>query len=354
LVQRYFQAASGRPLDTFAAGRIVFGRWGGTDEKYAGEEVIVRRIADDRLEIHGHGGTAASSAIIDALARSGAKRADWRTSPHLLDPDPIRAAAVVALARAATSRAAIVLLDQHAGALRAELESVRAALVDGQAGLAATRLHDLTARSSCGLHLTTPWRVVLAGRPNVGKSSLLNALVGYRRAIVHDQPGTTRDIVVANTAIDGWSLELADTAGLRSADDELESAGIALARRQAASADLMLLVCDRSRPWTASDDALLAEHPSALVVHNKCDLPDAGRRPAGWTASALVGQGIEELLGAIAGRLAPMPAPGAAVPFTSEQVERIQAAVASLDRSQPVAAIASIDGILSAAPEGLL
>src|SRR4029453_3197945 len=66
-----------------------------------------------------------------------------------------------------------------------------------------------------GQHLTAPWRVVLAGPPNVGKSSLINALAGYQRTIVSHVPGTTRDVVTTTTAIDGWPVELADTAGLR-------------------------------------------------------------------------------------------------------------------------------------------
>ncbi len=83
-----------------------------------------------------------------------------------------------------------------------------------------------------GTHLATPWRVVLAGAPNVGKSSLINALLGYGRAIVFDQPGTTRDVVTADAAIEGWPITLADTAGLHDASDATESAGIALRGRR--------------------------------------------------------------------------------------------------------------------------
>ena len=80
---------------------------------------------------------------------------------------------------------------------------------------AAARIREWLAWEDFGLHLTRPWNVVLAGRPNVGKSSLINALLGYTRSIVFDQPGTTRDVVTAATAIDGWPIELSDTAGLR-------------------------------------------------------------------------------------------------------------------------------------------
>jgi tRNA modification GTPase len=355
LVQRHFQAASGQALDALTPDRIVFGRWGGA----GGEEVVLRRLSDDRLEIHGHGGLAASAAIIDALVGSGARPADWRTSPMLLDinpnrADPIRADAVAALACAVTRRAADVLLDQYQGALRAELEAIRGDLVSHRLEAGGARLRVLAARSAFGLHLTSPWRVVLVGRPNVGKSSLLNALLGYRRAIIHDQPGTTRDVVAASTAIDGWSIELSDTAGLRESVDDLESAGIALSRRQVAVADLVLLVGDRSRPWTSQDDALLAAHPTALLVHNKHDLPPAGPRPAGLPVSALTGQGIDDLHRAIVDRLSAVPSPGAAVPFTLRQVESIAVAIAALQSDNPSAAIASIDGVRLAAGAGSL
>ena len=75
-----------------------------------------------------------------------------------------------------------------------------------------------------------PWKVVLAGAPNVGKSSLINALLGYDRAIVHDTPGTTCDVVTASAAFGGWAVELADTAGLRATIDPLETHGVCLVR----------------------------------------------------------------------------------------------------------------------------
>ena len=97
-----------------------------------------------------------------------------------------------------------------------------------------------------GLHLTMPWRVVIAGPPNVGKSSLMNAIAGYQRAIVSPLPGTTRDVVTITTAINGWPVQIADTAGLRDTVDELESAGIALAGAVVEQADLVIVVSDAS------------------------------------------------------------------------------------------------------------
>src|SRR5205823_1009519 len=162
-----------------------------------------------------------------------------------------------------------------------------------------------------------------AGRPNVGKSRLLNALAGYGRAIVDASPGTTRDVVTVRTALDGWPVELADTAGLRDPDDPLEAAGIALAREQQRGARLPPVVLDRSQPWTENDQALIeaarrAETtPLTVTVANKSALP-AAWEPLGdaWaTISAERGDGIEALTQALARRLVPAPPPpGAGVP----------------------------------------
>jgi len=177
-----------------------------------------------------------------------------------------------------------------------------------------------------GLHLTKPWRVVVAGPPNAGKSSLINAMVGFRRSIVHHTPGTTRDAVTVSTAMDGWPVELCDTAGLNAEACGIEKAGVDLARQRISDADLTVLVFDLSLKWTAADQSLIEAFPNALLVHNKADLPHAEEnRPAGFHTSALGGVGIDTLVENIAARLVSTPPPpGAAVPFTSEQIERVQ------------------------------
>ncbi len=167
----------------------------------------------------------------------------------------------------------------------------------------------------------------MAGRPNVGKSSLINAIAGYHRAIVHSTPGTTRDVVGLQTAMEGWPVEIYDTAGLRETGEPIERAGVNLAQQKIVAADLVVLVFDNSLPWSGQDQALVESHPAALLLYNKSDLPRASEsRPAGMEVSATHAAGIDELCREIAGRLVPHPPlPGAAVPFELEQIERIEA-----------------------------
>jgi tRNA modification GTPase len=358
-VQAVFRARGGRPLGEYPPDRIVVGRIGAGDGR-ADEEVVVCRRGGDAVELHCHGGLAAVAAIEEGLAAAGCRTIAWRQWADGQSSDPIAAAAIVALAEACTQRTAAILLDQYHGALRRAIAEIQKAIDAGDAERAQGQTKTLLSRSALGRHLTRPWSVVLAGRSNVGKSSLMNALVGHRRAIVHATPGTTRDAVTARTAIDGWPVELCDTAGLRTTDDPVEQAGIERAQCRLAAADLAVLICDVSAPWSAEDQSLwdgicqraetsdaslpqlrrssagLTPPPDtacqqaatrpAILVHNKCDLPIAAApRPAGLLTSALRGDGIEELWAAIARQLVPDPhPPGAAVPFTPEQVEMIR------------------------------
>jgi tRNA modification GTPase len=303
--------------------QIVVGRFGGND----GEEVVVCRRGQQAVEIHCHGGQAAVAMIEDRLVAAGGRTAPWRewVSDHHAD-DSTAAAAWAALADARTERTAVILLDQYHGAWHCVMQEIRQAIEHGDADSARRQVRELETRIPLGRHLTHPWIVVLAGRPNVGKSSLLNLLAGYARAIVHHAPGTTRDIVTLTTAIDGWPVELCDTAGLWAAADAVERAGVEKAMGRLAQADLILLVADRGDAWSNEDRRLLDLWPDALLIHNKCDRPAAGGdRPQGLEISALQGTGIDAVLEAIARRLASdPPPPGAAVPFTAEQVETVR------------------------------
>lgn len=318
-VDSHFRARDGRPLAAFAADEVVVGRFGGD----SGEEVVVRRCGDAAVEVHCHGGRAAVAKIEQSLAAAGCRPVAWQEWTQTHSDDPIAAAAMIALAEARIERTAAILLDQYHGALRRAMDEIRQEIERGDAASARQRIDSLLACEGLGRHLTRPWSVVLAGRINVGKSSLLNVLAGYGRAIVHPAPGTTRDAVAITTAVDGWPVEFWDTAGFCTADDDIECAGIERARERLAAADLVILVADRSLPWSAEDQALSQQWPAAVLVHNKSDLPASpGRRPAGISTSALCGEGIDALLATIARRLVPdPPPPGTPVPFSSEQVE---------------------------------
>ncbi len=358
-----FRAANGRPVREQPVNRVCFGRWGDDPA----EEVVLCRIDGAKTEIHCHGGEAAAARILRDLESRGCRvlsASDWaRTEMCLLDAECLDA-----LTRATTLRTVEILLAQQtpagqaasvpgacpstskagsfgnapgrgaragsAGLLRRTIED----LLDASIDEARCRLDELLRWADFGQHLTQPWRVVLCGRPNVGKSSLVNALLGYSRSIVYDQPGTTRDVVTAVTAFDGWPVELSDTAGIRDAADLLESAGIERARRQLAEADLRIIVLDASRPRHEDDFELLRAWPDAIIAANKCDLPAQGddeSRTHALSVSALTGAGLERLVDVIVQRLVPgTPTVGEAVPVNARQAEclrRAQAAACNRD-----------------------
>jgi tRNA modification GTPase len=230
--------ASGPPL-----GRIMLGRWGDA----IGEELVVCRREANRFEIHCHGGAAAAPAIVRQLAQFDCTTLSWQEWLRHSESDPIRAAARIDLADAPTARTAGILLDQYHGALTTALASARAEIAAHEWTTALEIVRSVLAFRDVGLHLTMPWRVVIAGPPNVGKSSLINSMAGFQRAIVSPAPGTTRDVVTLNTAIDGWPVLVSDTAGWRKTNDELEMAGVELASAAVKTADLVLLVSDATR-----------------------------------------------------------------------------------------------------------
>ena len=345
-----FRAANGRPLRAQAVGRIVFGRWGtGTEE-----EVVVCLVDCQSLEIHCHGGAAAAERILRDLAAAGCHVVAW--SELLRETEsPLRAEILGELSRATTLQTAAILWEQANGLFES---TVRALISSVPANLqsAAAQIRAWLEWREFGLHLTRPWRVVLVGRPNVGKSSLINAILGYTRSLVFDQPGTTRDVVSAMTAIDGWPIEFSDTAGLRESTDPLESAGIERARATLEATDLPIVLVDISQPLLQSDRAMIAKHPHALVVAHKCDLP-VSQEPDEWLknesnawlrVSAKTGAGVDELVAAIAARFVPaVPPPDTLVPMTARQVTLLQRALHAAERSDVAGVLQQLNELIA-------
>lgn len=316
-----------------------------------GDEVVAVVLEGEppEVEVQCHGGTAAVEMVVEALVGAGAKRVEPSAFAARMAESLIGAAAWEDLSKASTTRAAEILLEQAQGALDRELDRLVALIGEGREE-AVGLLDRLIERGRVGRRLVEGWRVAIAGRPNVGKSRLLNALAGYRRAIVDPTPGTTRDVVTARTAFDGWPVELADTAGLRGTEDLIEQSGIERARREHGRADLLLKVLDRSEPLRDEDRALLEVPGFAIVVVNKIDLPPAWRPEDALggldgilVVSAEQGTGLDELGAEIARRLVPKPPEASAgVPFRSEQIEALTTAREALERGGAVEAIQAL------------
>lgn len=316
-----FQSTSaGRRLRDQPLGRIWYGKW-------RGEEVVVCRLSDDEWEIHCHGGSAAVDAICIDLQTLGGRR----RPPAEFQRQSVGALAAEyaeALQRAATWNSAERLLRHPTNELMEVCTGWLSQLASGEAfnfAGAAAIVNRIRSLASFGLHLTKPWSVILVGEPNVGKSSLLNRIAGFERAIVHEEPGTTRDLVAVDCAAAGRPVRFIDSAGIRNSAESLESLGIDKALAESDAADLVLHLCDVSRPVSEAENDLLARWPNALRVAHKCDLAPAEGRPipsGALRASARTGEGLDDLLEAVVERLIPEePSPDAFIPVNHRQVD---------------------------------
>lgn len=333
-------------------GSLAYGHITGADGAPL-DEVILCHAAPGTYEVNCHGGPAAVAAVGAALAALGLERVDADTLLELEGTRPIERGVRRLLRLARTPLAARILLDQLGGALETAIQRACDALAAGRADDAAEAIARLLDRwRRCGRFLADPPRVVIAGRPNAGKSTLLNRLVGADRAVTSETPGTTRDYVEADAALAGLPVVLVDTAGLREAQGLVERLGVERAREQAAGAAVVLYLLDATEGVTAEDEAALARFSArALVVWNKADAAAGPLGPPGALAvSALTGEGIE---GMPAGRPAGLTEavlahlgyraadPGEAVPLAREQAE-------SLERARQLVARGEIDAAIQA------
>lgn len=341
-LRHVFRRRSGAELPASpSVGRFWLGRLGGevADEVVA---AVKRTEPVPWLEVHGHGGREVVRFLIELFREQGLQLCGWEEFLSKTSEDVLSAAAAIALAQAATLRTASILLDQQQGALGRAFAAILQALEGGEVAAAQDGLTQLARYSTVGQHLTRPWRVVVAGAPNVGKSSLVNALAGYQRSIVAATPGTTRDVVTTRLALDGWLIELADTAGLRAEAEPLEEQGIRRARATAANADLCLWLLDGSAPPVWPSEPLTA----VQYVINKCDLPPAWDHASAAEAvrvSAQTREGLSVLCAAVVARLVPdPPLSGVAVPFTPwlcKAIADAQQALASWDAATALFAL---------------
>ncbi len=260
---------------------------------------------EDIVEINTHGGIAVTQEILQLLLRSGARLAEPGefTKRAFLNGrmDLAQAESVMDLIRAKTDKAANIAVKQLDGSLSHLIAGIRQEILEALAQvevnidypeyddvetMTAQMLREKTAHfeqllrrllqtAKRGKILREGLKTAIIGRPNVGKSSLLNQLLREEKAIVTDIAGTTRDAITEFANIGGVPLELIDTAGIRDTDDVVEAIGVARSKKALAEADLVLLVLDASSELTEEDMALmkLSAHTQRIILLNKTDLP---------------------------------------------------------------------------------
>ena len=348
LCDKVFRAANGRPFSEQPSHKMAFGEMLDARGRVIDQGLAVRfpgphsYTGEDSAEFHCHGSPVVLRELLDALFAAGARQAKAGefTQRAFLNGrlDLTQAEAVIDLIDAETAAAARNAAAQLDGGLRRVLEPIQDALLDITSRFyavvdypdediedirpeqvaealssAEAQLTALLATCQRGKVLKSGVRTAIVGRPNAGKSSLLNALAGYERAIVTDIPGTTRDTVEESVLCGGVLLRLIDTAGIRDTADIVEQKGVERSRKALGSADLVLAVVDGSLPLTAEDLEVLrlaAESPRWIAVFSKCDLWDTRARSVGIvgspapaasvTLSSVTGEGLDELEAAVA------------------------------------------------------
>jgi tRNA modification GTPase len=332
---------SQRSTHTIAHGHVEDTHGGNIDEVVL---LIMRSpqsyTAEDVIEVQGHGGNVAAKRILRRVLDAGARAAEPGefTKRAFLNGriDLLQAEAVLDLVHAGSDRAAAAAIEQLEGKLSCTFNEIYSSLMNIAADLEATldfqddelpestmpelnrRLNEATSRIG---NLISTWDeghilregalVVISGKPNVGKSTMMNTLLGRDRAIVSQIPGTTRDTIEERYVLDGIPLRLVDTAGLRETECEIEQEGVRRARAQLQKADLHLYLVDASTPLDDDDCDHLAALKSekCVVVLNKSDigrvvLPDQIPGMTVVSASLVTGAGVDDIRREIVKKLA--------------------------------------------------
>jgi tRNA modification GTPase len=327
--------------------------------------------------------------VCERLAAAGLREVDGDRLMQLEGLPRIARDARRALRLAFTPLAARILLDQLNGALAAEIGGTLSSLAPVRGGSGDPPRKSACADAiagvevlldrwrTCGRFLADPPRIVIAGRPNSGKSTLFNALVGAERAITSAAPGTTRDYVEAEAALEGAPAVLVDTAGLREPGGEIERQGVERTREELGRAAVVVYLVDAGEPAYPEDEAEMASLGGrALAVLSKIDTPGANavRAPSvrsgahtlagegkvmregnpdltvgarSLAISALTGEGIPDLVTAVLEKLIwRATAPGEAAPFTEDQALALSAAREALAAGRVDDAAARLKALL--------
>ena len=313
IAEKVFSANSGTPLSQAPDRKLCLGTLHDKSGRVIDQCMAVYSrgphsyTGEDTVEFHCHGSPAVLAAGLEGLYHAGARpagRGEFTKRAFLNGHlDLTQAEAVIDLIEADTADAAANAAGQVSGKLQKKLAPIYDDLQDlcshfhavldypdediedfGLNAYAATlkkdakALYALSQTYGQGRILRHGVAAAIVGKPNVGKSSLLNAIAGYDRAIVTDIPGTTRDTVEESVMLGATRLRLIDTAGIRETEDTVEAIGVERSRKAAQEADLVIFVCDGSQPLTAEDEAIIdfcCDHPCAIALLNKADLGSA-------------------------------------------------------------------------------